>query len=343
MKVSISIEIIMQLAGQEAIAAQFKEIEPEHLLEAILKLSELAVEEIASIVQGADAARNMTLEINVLHEKLATKSIDSTKIRRKLREILGNGNSPYDGGYIHRSSSSRALFDAASKAADDAGSDTMTSIHMLEALLVSPTSVIDEVLQAEGLVVLKPPKCSNTPVLDEVGQDLVRLIASEPSANATEYKAVCKALIQALAQGHKKGLFLRSENEEAARSVVLAAARVLATKDCPKPLKGKRFIDISAINPDRCGKNEEGERLEKAIAEARAAKNVILYLPPLLKHKNTWCLDKLRSILIVGEIQFICWICDRSYIQVEKDPAWRKHAHVMRIHEEAYREFPSEV
>ena len=55
MKVSASVEMVMQLAGQEAIAAEFKEIEPEHLLAALLKFSELPTEEMDKIAPGSTA------------------------------------------------------------------------------------------------------------------------------------------------------------------------------------------------------------------------------------------------------------------------------------------------
>jgi len=42
MKVSASIELIMHLAGQKAMAAEFEEIEPKHLLEAVPEIRPLS-------------------------------------------------------------------------------------------------------------------------------------------------------------------------------------------------------------------------------------------------------------------------------------------------------------
>ena len=41
MKIAASIELVMQLAAQEATSGRFKEIEPPHIVAAILKFAEL--------------------------------------------------------------------------------------------------------------------------------------------------------------------------------------------------------------------------------------------------------------------------------------------------------------
>ena len=57
MKVSASIELIMHLAGQKAMAAEFEEIEPKHLLEAVPEIRPLSrtdPERVAAITEWLD-------------------------------------------------------------------------------------------------------------------------------------------------------------------------------------------------------------------------------------------------------------------------------------------------
>ena len=51
MELSPLVEFAVQLAGQEAIASRYAQIEPEHLLEAVLKASELQPGDCATVAQ----------------------------------------------------------------------------------------------------------------------------------------------------------------------------------------------------------------------------------------------------------------------------------------------------
>jgi ATP-dependent Clp protease ATP-binding subunit ClpC len=353
MQVSASIEIVMQLAGQEAVAAQYKEIEPEHLLAGILKFSELPVEDVDKIAPGAEVAKVLAAEVNAIREELTGRSIDSTRVRRQLRGRLGKGDSQYDGGAMHRSQASRALFDAAARTADEAGSETLTAKHLLDAILAQPTAAMAQVLgeaaNAGGAAERgqQRPKGSGTPVLDAFGQDLTQLAAQKPSSCPSERKAECKGLVQALVQAGRCGIFMVTEDDEAVRSVVLAAAGVVSGKDCPKALKGQRIVDLTGIKPQGADVQEAVERLEKALVEAKTAKNIILFVSPLLPPrtgaKGDWWIDMLRSALVDGTVKHICRASEAGYRRVEKDPTWRRRAQVMWIHKEQRRELPGEL
>lgn len=109
MKVSASIELSWQLAGREAIAGEFGQIEPEHFFAAVLKLAELPVEDVGNFAPGANVARELAAEVNTIRQELESRSIDSIRVRRALRARLGKGGAPYDGGENHRSQASKDL------------------------------------------------------------------------------------------------------------------------------------------------------------------------------------------------------------------------------------------
>src|SRR6266480_5479672 len=139
MRVSISIEWVMQRAQQEAAAGEFSEITPEHLLAALLKFSEISGTEVQQIASAPLAARQLALEANALRQELEGRSIDSKRVRQELRSHLGHGGQAHDGGYLHRSPASRQVFEHAARMAEDEGSDVLLAAHLLNSLLASPT------------------------------------------------------------------------------------------------------------------------------------------------------------------------------------------------------------
>ena len=100
MRVSASVELVWQLAAREAVAGEFGEIEPEHFMMALLKFAELPVEQVENIAAGAEAAKDLALEVGTVRERLESLSVETTKARRKLRGRVGRGKSPYEGGVV---------------------------------------------------------------------------------------------------------------------------------------------------------------------------------------------------------------------------------------------------
>ena len=113
MKTSAAMDLVWQMATQEAIAGEFGEIESEHFLAAILKFAELPVVQMGNLVPVADVAREITADVGKIRDELKRRAIDTTHSRRELRARLGRGGRPYDGGQLHRSQAGRELFDAA--------------------------------------------------------------------------------------------------------------------------------------------------------------------------------------------------------------------------------------
>ena len=174
MKISASIELVMQFATYEAIAGKFREVEPEHMLMALLKFPELPIAEMEKLAPGA-SSEQVAKEIEAVCKKLEQRKIDSKSARRELRTKMGKGNSPFSGGRIHRSSASRQIFDVAGKLAGDAGGETITSDHILEALMIAPTQLIEQVLG--GAVGARVEERKDTPLLDRYGKDITKAAA----------------------------------------------------------------------------------------------------------------------------------------------------------------------
>lgn len=345
MKTSASIELIWNIAARETIAAQSKEIEPEHFFEALMKFAELPVEEVRNIALGAEVARELAAEVEAVRKELAGRSIDSTRARRGLRVRLGTGDAQYDGGQMHRSQASRELFDAAARLADDLGGETLLAKHFLDVLLESPTEPISEALGAAGMGM---PRRSDTPLLDEHGQDLTKMAAEGVLPDAVARNPESKALCQALARKDGKSVLLIGDSDDAAKAVVMAAAKAVASRQAPPALRGRRIVDASTLDPYGPDGNEAVKRLGQLLAEAATAEKVILLVPPLevpgdREPGREW-VEQLRLVLANRAVQCICRVAPDAFgSHVKRDPEVKRAVHVMWVQEESDAEVPWEL
>jgi len=346
MKVSASTELVWQLAAREAVAAEFKDIEPEHVFAALLKFAELPAGELENLGAGADAVKALAADVMSVRAALKARGLDSTHVRRGVRAQLGRGGSPFSGGTIHRSQTSRELFAAAAKVAADAGSHALTATHLLETILAAPSPTIAALLG--GAVMPPAPRVSNTPLLDAVGRDLTRLAAEGMLAPAVGHQAECTALLQILGRATRKSVFLVAESDDAASAVIVAAAWAIARKDAPASLQGRRLIDLTALAGIMTDAGRAQEQAVKLRAEAGAAKEVILYLSGTERAHGTGELVErsghLESTWKNGVVQWVCRIAPQSYTRlVELDKTWTRCTEVLHVRDKQTEDLPREL
>ena len=342
MRASASIELIWNMAAQEAIATEFAEVQPEHFLEAILKFVELPLEELARLAPTPNVARELVLEIGNVQKELQSRTIDSTHVRRELRTRLGAGKQPFTGGQLHRSQGARDMFDVAARLADDAQSEALATEHLLQSILQSPTPVMQEVLgEALGP---KVPEPVETPLLDEHGQDLVRMAAEGTSPKA-DRGPECNMLLRLLADASRRSVVLVTDREGAARSVVLAAAHILAGPERPAALRGKQIVDVTGLDPVSRGSAETLQQLDRLLAEAARAPQVVLLVPPIRaspesKDGDPW-IKLLGKTMCGSSIQCICEAQPATYERwIRKDKDWKQRIQVMWVGEGVKEEIP---
>jgi ATP-dependent Clp protease ATP-binding subunit ClpA len=146
MKYSPTIEIVLQLAAREAIAGRYSKIEPEHLLLALLKFSEIDVEAMAG-ASGARALKPVRDEQQDVRQVLDERYVDSKLFRRRLRSALGRGDRPPDATGIHRSDDTKRVFGAAEALASESETDRPVSCSdFASVLLDQPTPVVARLL-----------------------------------------------------------------------------------------------------------------------------------------------------------------------------------------------------
>jgi hypothetical protein len=278
MKISASIDLIWQLAGAEAISGEFGEIQPEHFCIGLLKFSELSEKDAEKVVGEGEAAKVFVAEVQSLRDALTKSSIDTTRVRRRLRAELGKGGVQHKDGKIHRSAASREMFELAATLAAEVNSDSLTALHLLTAIVKSPAPAIAHALRG---VAVSPPQPIETPLLDKLGKDLIKLALQGEFHVEAGRTAECKVILQVLAR--KKNVFLVAKTEEAAHSTLVAMARFLHTEGKARPIVEQiRLIDTREW-PDvyvelsiQASERMYGEMLD----EAARCSNVLLVCAP---------------------------------------------------------------
>lgn len=115
-------ELALNLAAQETVAAGYREITPAHLLIALSRLSD------------PDAASQV--DTAALRSEFEQRGIEPRRFRRRLRALLGNGGAQPPEGVIHRSPECKAVFALAQAIASQRGVP-LNLEHLLHATLVS--------------------------------------------------------------------------------------------------------------------------------------------------------------------------------------------------------------
>jgi len=345
MKVSASIELIWQLAGQEAIAAEFKEIEPEHFLMSLLKFSEMRASELEKLGAGGEAVQALVTDAGALEQELQERRLDSGAVRRDLRTVLGRGSSLYEGGQVHRAQATREYFDRAAIVAADAGSDTLMGMHLLRTILESPTPTIAQVLAEAGGAKLQGKAEQPLVKLYEYGKDLNRLIAEQKLGQDDARLAEAKAVLRILGLEQRHSAFLVTDDREVARKIVFTVARLISGTDVPAELRGKRIIDLSEPPEASTEAVEATGLLEKLLVETAGIRGIILYLPAIAlrdQHTPGW-VKALQSLASAGKIQFVARLPVTAGACIEKDRGWRKTARIVNVADVKTDDIPGEL
>ncbi|MBU1692412.1 MAG: ATP-dependent Clp protease ATP-binding subunit [Verrucomicrobia bacterium] len=311
MKHGPAINLVWQIAAQEAVAARSQFIEPEHFLAALTKLGQLrggeAIEK--ARVEGMDISV-LRPEMELVAGVLEDAEIGPDVFRRELRKRLGRGNYKHaEKATIHRSDRSRSLFQNAERIAHEMSASQVSAGHLFLAILEekdSPgckfliekganlTSLADKARQAMGRVAEKivagpqpggekEQESPGTPFLDRFGRDLTKEAAEGKLGPFIGRRKEILRVIQTLARRSKNNPVLVGEAGVGKTAIVEAVAvRASAGKDA-RILGGKRIVELSMtslVGGTKC-RGEFEERLTRIIEECRSHPEVILFIDEL--------------------------------------------------------------
>lgn len=302
MKLSASVQMVWQLAAREAVAAGYRDIEPEHFLAALLKFAEVPPEELASALGSSDAAAVIADDIRRVKQTLQELSVDTRSARHEIRTRLGAGGQAYTGGVVHRSQSTRALFDAAVTAAERRGEDSLAAPHLLQVLLAAPSPVMTKVLGD------RLRRASDVAARSVPGR-VPRAAATEGTTGKDlpgELAIAARSIAQCLVQGKRPAIVVVSESSEPADVAIRAATGIVSSGEGGK---GRKMQVVDATD---CGPTQEDDgvgRVVEAVAAVQGQPESVLYLPSFagvmavsggkawleavkeaLQHKSTRCI-----------------------------------------------------
>ncbi len=142
---SVGVNLVWQIAAEEAAAAKHQYIEKEHIFIGICSL-----EKVLRYLEPPtpDVKQAFLAERKVIENILSVFELDSTKLRRQVRERLGEGNYEHTERVIHRSELCKNVF----KRADElAAAGEISCLHLLAAILEDPGDAIGSVLNEVGV------------------------------------------------------------------------------------------------------------------------------------------------------------------------------------------------
>ncbi|MBN1259805.1 MAG: hypothetical protein JXB35_03910 [Anaerolineae bacterium] len=145
MEVSPGLELIWTMAAHEVTVAGVEMIEPDHFFCAVLKFAELDDGDLKVVAARPPVAKALIAERDAVKAALKARALPATRVRRQLRQALGRGDVRHTSGVVHRSTTTKQIFDQAGMLARDANRD-LSAEHLLRVLLDHPTPAMEKVL-----------------------------------------------------------------------------------------------------------------------------------------------------------------------------------------------------
>jgi hypothetical protein len=193
MKPDNSVMMIWPMAAMEAQALGWPEIEPEHLLCAILKFAELNVDDLERLGEAMGNVDELRQRHSDLRESLDEPwgiSVPhiSMPLRRSLRR-RGNGEpNRHPGGLVHRSNAAREVFIAAQKIAERGSRQCFGLADLLNAILYDPDEWIRRGLEQHKII--SAPQLSQHEQAIEKWADFFVPLTPSGTPNSTEKQRI---------------------------------------------------------------------------------------------------------------------------------------------------------
>ncbi len=307
--------IAWRLAENEAVHLRQTEISPAHFLLGLLKTAELDLCEILAD-KTTLSAPNIDAEV-VMNEALRLalhhKGLDSTRIRRRLRRSLPQGDAVVqEGRQLRRSREARELFHTAEQLAVDQNGGLVSPLHLYTSFRQVHCSALQDALQAEGLdfdtlfgdstrAPLEPKDKTSTAetspktlektkkldrqavqgrVAEKLGRDITQLAKTGALPPLIGRTLEMKALLQTLLRSRKNNALLIGEAGVGKTGLVEGLAQRIANGAVPSEFAGMRIVEISmaSLVAGTSLRGEMEEKLQALIAQAKSDPKLILFM-----------------------------------------------------------------
>jgi ATP-dependent Clp protease ATP-binding subunit ClpC len=300
-----SAHVAWRIAAAEAGSAGHTAIECAHLLIGILSLEKLAAARGGLDLEG-EAMASIARDSARLADVLARAGGDGTSLRRRLREGVGTSGAVRVRGAISRSGACKQAF---RRAAELAGDEPTSAVHLAAAFVEEPDAVIEAALaearlqpidlyrrllafaeevetcraQAPAPAEAQPAGSAPgapTPELDRFGRDLTALAAKGDLGPVVGRRAELLQVLQTLARASKSNPVLVGEAGVGKTAIVEALAIRAAQGKDPAVLHGVRIVELSlsALLGGTSYRGELEKRLEALLRELRDRRDVIVFV-----------------------------------------------------------------
>jgi ATP-dependent Clp protease ATP-binding subunit ClpC len=304
-ELSVGARLAWQIAAGEAGAAMHKYIEKEHILLGICSLEKIVMLGQREVALNQQAIKALQTSHNTIENVLNSFELDTTSLRRRLREKIGKGNYVRTEKVVHRSESCKNMFNRAAELATS--TNKIFCLHLLSAILEDSGKNISTVLKEAGV---KPEDLrrkalrnvedvwklhdnteaakqnrqeageSSTHYLDRYGRDLTQEAQEGKLGPFIGRRKELLQIIQTLARRTKNNPVLVGEAGVGKTAIVEALAiRVAQNKD-RHVLEGKRIIELNmgGLVGGTKYRGEFEQRLKGIIDEARHHPEIIVFV-----------------------------------------------------------------
>ncbi len=324
-----------KVAAAEAASARHPQIGNALLLVGLCSLEKLlaAKDERALSPGTADAVRR---EADRVEAALARAGLEAAPLRRALRERLGRGSYVHADRPVGRSGACKETF---YRAALLAGGSEVTCLHLLAAVAQDPDPVVSRPLRDLGasLDALKEQAllvARAAPVRAEEKRQAPRGAAFASPTGAPELigrRAEIQRVLQILSRTTKNNPVLVGE-PGVGRTAIVQALAAQAADGREALLAGRRIVELlpAALGAEAGDAATLGERLDRALEDARTHPEVLLFVDDLSSVLGTGqtvpsgaaLRDRLKAALARTDLRFLAVATPDTYRRhLESDPA----------------------
>lgn len=317
-EISSGVIVTWQIAAMEAAHGSHQYIEKEHIFIGLCKAGDLLTPEyleeagidsgkIDRFLQEAgldhEQKNQFRSELGALNELLAGFGLNKTKLRRRLRGMVGQGDYEHKERVIHRSQDCKQVFTRAAELAKTHGFPKIGAFPLLLTILEEPDTPVSKAISEVGAnvedlkqailerlkeepkaepVAVGVPKSemAKIPYLEKFGRDVTGLAKERRVDPLIGRRDELLQVIRTLTRKTKNNPVLIGEAGVGKTAIVEGLALRIASGNLTQSLQNKRIIELNmgTLVAGTKYRGEFEERLTGIIKEASTHPEIILFI-----------------------------------------------------------------